>query len=836
MKAKGFSLVELMVTLIVISLIIASLSPIVTKKLKSSSITVGATTNVIQNEENKCKGQICSDGYYPNKWENCKCSPCSVPFCKQCEDNVCSECIAGYNLVDGKCQGGTKSCQESGGKPTQACCESLGAMYLPKATTGLAQDLCMMKYNAFDGDYVGAEASKIGVKLVSIDTICQTESCCWKGYENHKSSSTCKGEQNGDSTYSPCTRTICQYPAAVKTCNNWAPSNYAPGAWRLPTKEELNVVANHIEEFSLNQGSAGLQLCSKNSIAGADQCHDYAGTGGTACAIASSEQQTYDDCQPKKIWGQDMSYLAYVGSPSVSAETDKLVRPAGVRCVSANVASGYEAMHNVDVTGGEPAGQADCDKFNALFISSKYNGNPSGKNICMTKFNALDNGGPFYPYNSDIAKNDVKLVQRDSQYCDTGSCCWHGVTSASSTDGNGYSGSSRTVCQYSAAQKICNNWNPTGSYKGAWRLPYKEELTSLAQYIQAESSISHFLSHYLYEQGLQLCDGGASAGAAKCSYLTNTTALGACGIASTEQNIYDDCAPSRIWGDNGSYLHLGYSLATVGTEDFNVYPKSVRCVSEAVLKTDVDDQTIDGMEASEVQEYQKICDKYNALFIPKKYLGTNKNICMTKYNALDTNGPLDGYTNEQLLALEPAITKVQRDKAYCNTGYCCWADTNTASSYTSGQNGDSSYSGASRTVCQATSAEVLCKNWAPDSATSGKWRLPNYNELTNLAIYLNNETQYSSFLNLYMGKSGLQLCDSSSSAGIDKCYGLADKSTNACGVSSAEAALLDDCHPNEIWGLSNYYLTMSEKKATVSSTTGPQFPKSVRCVTEVGVN
>lgn len=833
MKLKGFSLVELMVTLIVISLIIASLSPIVTKKLKSSSITIGATTNVIQSEENKCKGQICSDGYYPNKWENCKCSPCSVPFCKQCEDNVCSECIAGYNLVDGKCQGGTKSCQESGGKPTQACCESLGAMYLPKATTGLSQDLCMMKYNAFDGDYVGAEASKIAVKLVSIDSICKTESCCWKGYDNHKSSSSCKGEQNGDSTYSPCTRTICQYPAAVKICNNWAPSNYAPGAWRLPLKEELNVVANHIDEFSLNQGSAGLQLCASSSIAGADKCDGYPGTGGIACAVSSSEGNTYDDCTPRRIWGQDISYLEFSSSPSVSSQTDKLARPAGVRCVSANVTSGYEASHNVDVTGGEPAGQADCDKFNALFISSKYNGNPSGKNICMTKFNALDNGGPFYPYSSDIAKNDVKLVQRDSQYCDTGSCCWHGVTSASSTDGNGYSGSSRTVCRYSAAQKICNNWNPTGSYKGAWRIPYQEELTSLAQYIQAESSLSYFLNHYLYEQGLQLCDRTVSTGAAKCTVNENS-----CKISSSSVENGDDCASHSVWGKNGSAFYLLDTLTKIMenvASEAEHFTKSVRCVSEAVLTTDVEDQTVDGMEASEVQEYQKICDKYNALFIPKKYLGTSKNICMTKYNALDANGPLDGYTNEQLLALEPAVTRVQRDKAYCNMGYCCWADANTASSYTSGQNGDSSYSGASRTLCQATAAEVLCKNWAPDSATSGKWRLPNYSELTNLAIYLNNETQHSSFLNSYMGKSGLQLCDKQLSTGIDKCTGLEDAGKAACGISSSEANDKDDCKPNHIWGQNNYYLRLSNG-AGVYSVTSSDYPKGVRCVTEVGVN
>ena len=834
-KIFGFSLIEIIVGLIIVSVLLAALAPIITKRFKSSSLTVGAIGSSNSSggsssseDGDACAGKQCSEGYYANKWEGCNCSACSASFCKKCENDQCSECIDGYELIDGECKGGTASCRESGGKPTQECCESVGAVYLPKATTGLSTDLCMMKYNAFDGPIEGLHAAQNLVRLADINTKCYTNSCCWRGSESNKSSSSCTVGMNSNSLYSGCTRTICQGEAASAICSNWSPSNYAPGAWRLPTTQELNAIKSNVSILSLNQGAAGLQLCDATSSSlGSDSCSSRI----DVCNVNFSAHSE-NDCHPASIWGQGGLYLQ-LSSGKVTIGTDKLLdKPKGVRCVTSNVASGVLNIHNANTSLGEPSSQNDCDKFNALFIPAKYSGNPNGKNICMTKFNALDNGGPFYPYNSSIAKMGIKLVQRDFQYCDTGKCCWAGVTSSSYTDGGGYSGSSRTLCQITAAESLCANWSPDGSYKGAWRLPYLSELNSIANYLSSESLISYFLNQYLYEKGLQLCDYSSSSGVAKCAPLIgNSTSV--CGINSGQADVNDDCAPYRIWGNDNSFLQLKNGFADTGTEANKfAYPKSVRCVSDAVYGSNQNDEPIDGLAVSDVLKYQKVCDKYNALFIPKKYLGTNKNICMTKFNALDVNGPMVDYSDEQLANLSIPVTRVKAGEN-CNADNCCWGQTNTSTSYTVSQNGDSTYSGQNRTVCQANAAQSICSNWAPSSATIGKWRLPNETELKNLALYMNNETKYSYFLNHFSGKSGLQLCDfSSSSYGADKCSYKID----VCRGNSASSGSKDDCYPSKIWGVTNLYLNLNNGVASVGNESAYDNPKSVRCVTEAEVN
>ena len=95
MKKKfGFSLIEIIVGLIIVSVLLAALAPIITKRFRSSSLTVGAIGSSGSlgggsngsDDEGSCAGKQCSDGYYANKWEGCNCSACSASFCKKCEN------------------------------------------------------------------------------------------------------------------------------------------------------------------------------------------------------------------------------------------------------------------------------------------------------------------------------------------------------------------------------------------------------------------------------------------------------------------------------------------------------------------------------------------------------------------------------------------------------------------------------------------------------------------------------------------------------------------------------------------------------------------------------
>lgn len=142
-KIKAFSLIELLISLIVISVITASFAPVVSKKLRHGniSITQGASKSltgdcpVHQNcvlcyEKEKttsclvCMTNCASDEYADRA--NCNCVKCSSKFsgCYNCIEPRCTRCNAGYGLKDGACEycgagrasDGTHSCANCNGE------------------------------------------------------------------------------------------------------------------------------------------------------------------------------------------------------------------------------------------------------------------------------------------------------------------------------------------------------------------------------------------------------------------------------------------------------------------------------------------------------------------------------------------------------------------------------------------------------------------------------------------------------------------------------------------------------------------------------------------------
>ena len=109
-RILAFSLVELMISLIVISIVTAAFAPIVTKKLKTSDMSIGTTTatsitssslcnsvskGCIECENDKCLA--CSEGYFLNGSSCTNCS--SVSGCKTCDNAtkcLTPECTEGY--------------------------------------------------------------------------------------------------------------------------------------------------------------------------------------------------------------------------------------------------------------------------------------------------------------------------------------------------------------------------------------------------------------------------------------------------------------------------------------------------------------------------------------------------------------------------------------------------------------------------------------------------------------------------------------------------------------------------------------------------------------------
>ncbi len=212
--------------------------------------------------------------------------------------------------------------------------------------------------------------------------------------------------------------------------------------------------------------------------------------------------------------------------------------------------------------GAAPTSQADCDKYDAKFLTASQNG---GKAVCVTKYNIGDipnatNGG--------IATS-VTTVSTGTN-CSANACCWQGQTSNPSicdSSGTSYSGCNRTVCTWYAGNASCQALAYNGTKAGDWRLPTKNELSKW------ESNISTINTNK-GDNGLRLCDDSSGCGAAQChGYYTCDGSSGRCG-------------PNYVWSStahsSGSYYNVYHLFSRTFTQSYDNprFADSVRCVLE----------------------------------------------------------------------------------------------------------------------------------------------------------------------------------------------------------------------------------------------------------------
>ena len=215
---KGFSLVELLISLIVISCITAAFAPLITKKFSTGVFGGG-------NSEN-------------NSDTTLSCLKFGTE-CKNCTETECIECNTGYQL--------------------NSVPSSANACKKPDAYMQI-ENLLVTKYNM--GDYTELPIP-VGVNVVSTGLDCnpsRSNPCCWQG----ATTSSCDSA-NGD--YSGCNRTVCDWWAADKICKSLTLGGYS---WRLPTNSEMS----NWGDYSKNLGNDGLQLCDDISGYSSAQCYN----------------------------------------------------------------------------------------------------------------------------------------------------------------------------------------------------------------------------------------------------------------------------------------------------------------------------------------------------------------------------------------------------------------------------------------------------------------------------------------------------------------------------------------------------------------------------------
>lgn len=177
-------------------------------------------------------------------------------------------------------------------------------------------------------------------------------------------------------------------------------------------------------------------------------------------------------------------------------------------------------------------------------------------NLCITRKNMGDSYALSIP-------NTVTIAQAGSEYCYSTNqkCCWKGRTSNSCSDKFGYSGCTRTVCNFEAASEICRNFNYQGK---KWRLATRSEMASWGQY-----------SMGLGAQGLMLCDHTSGYQDSQCA-VWSVSCLG---------GLQNGCWIFYIWSATETDTLHAYTFGTYfGEYSIALEPKtmaaSVRCVSE----------------------------------------------------------------------------------------------------------------------------------------------------------------------------------------------------------------------------------------------------------------
>ena len=545
-KYRGFSLVELLISLIVISCVTAAFAPLITKKFSSGFL--GGGTSMSSNCSNNgnfgsdcklCTDTTCLDCGIENckidEFKNttkCACIKCSDKFgaqCSECNEIKCLACASGFQLST---DATSENACVSGG------CDGPNYMQIGA--------LCVTRKNMGDSDNLSIPDT---VNIVNTGTSCNSEyeKCCWQGQTADQCDSA-----NGD--YSGCNRTLCDWNAANEICSKF---NGLGKTWRLATIDEMANWANN----SIGIGNEGLQLC--------DTKNDYS---SSTCVFSTKCSGCYlSECIPYSLWAKNISdnsnaYMYSLSSKTWQNKNYYKTAASSVRCVAdmtncrekygehclecnynecTKCDSGYQLTTNPASNNACATGNFNCGGDDFIQID----------NLCVTKKNMGDSATLAIP-------NTVTKVNAGTQ-CDSNNqkCCWQGSTSTTCNDENGaYSGCERTVCNWEAANEICNKFNHGGR---TWRLATNDEMNTWA-----------FNSIAKEDNGARLCDEKEGYSSAACS------SKSACQTGG-------NCFPFYLWSaDLDGTLRAKYSSLSTRTYSTGSSLKSaaysVRCVTEAI--------------------------------------------------------------------------------------------------------------------------------------------------------------------------------------------------------------------------------------------------------------
>ena len=577
---KAFSVLELVISLMVIASIMAAFTPLITKKFSSSIFGKGGKVNLTTDctdkfgefctlcDDKRCirctlDPNTCAGDQYKDT-ASCTCKDCKETYgedCEKCNEKKCLTCPSGQYLdSDDNCQ----SCSDKFSNCatcTESECTSCADGYVltnPTSSTPCSNfncsgpdfiqigKLCITKKNMGNGTSLTIPN---GVNVVNVGTTCmssETNFCCWKG---NTSGTTCDNANGG--AYSGCDRTVCDWYAADYICKNFTAGGRT---WRLATKDEMSNWGTN----SIGLGVNGLQLCDL-----------WSGYSSAYCGSSHScPGSNYDWCYPYYVWsgtvnGSSLAYGYRLNNGSWGQGNGYRTDAISVRCVA------EMSQSCADKIG---AGCKMCDGNTCLKCASGYilkNGkcekfSCSGEdfiqigNLCITKKNMGDGTSLTIPNALNVVNSRTSCSPSASNFC-----CWRGTTASPCDNENGgaYDGCRRTVCDWWAADYICKNFTAGGR---TWRLATKDEMSNWGDYSIGKGA-----------NGLQLCDTSSNYSSAQCGNSNNYC----------PGSLNNQCISNFLWSSlqtSQCYSYGGgiYAGKLIQTSSICNYGSSVRCVAE----------------------------------------------------------------------------------------------------------------------------------------------------------------------------------------------------------------------------------------------------------------
>ena len=387
-KQKAFTLAELLVSILIISVILTLLAPVITKRAKENISINGGSTNKINtrlfiynksdsncseipgvNNSLSCNFTIPSGVNrinaiavsgggggagatqpsieYGKKLTVANATPKTSKTQELAITSGMSNVTVNELIGSGAGGGGASWAESSGGPQSQSDCDPFNALFIPAAYNGSGgKNTCVTKYNV--GDSGGPTIASSVSTVMTGGQYCSLSECCWKGTTSQECTET--GSWDGHTTsYSGCTRTVCTWQAAKNSCQTWAPAGTYAGEWRLPTNEEMKGWANNISKISPFLGSDGLQLCE----------YDYPYFGSVRCYhCRNCYGSGNNNCYPYYLWTSSSGYFYYLcGSKLLGPYNYDTTRYAhSARCVYDGVNAGSSGLQKYNVLSGGGGG------------------------------------------------------------------------------------------------------------------------------------------------------------------------------------------------------------------------------------------------------------------------------------------------------------------------------------------------------------------------------------------------------------------------------------------------------------------------------------------------